>query len=94
MAKILSLAGRHVSVIFDKKAPSNGTDVKAKFVKPDLAYICKNKLFIVISTTAYENEIADELSAHGFKDGKDYMRGTALVREITKVYMTSFAKTR
>ena len=90
--KVLSLAGRHVSVIFDKKAPGNETDGKAKFMKPDLAYIGKNKLFIVISTTAYEDEIADELSAHGLKEGKDYMRGTALVREITKVYMRPFAE--
>ena len=92
MAKAISLAGKHVAVIFDKRAHSNDINGEATFMKPNLSYISRNKIFVIISTTIYEDEIANELSAHGLLEGEDYMRGTTFMRGIAKAYLKSFGK--
>ena len=87
-------AGFDLSIIFDKKHEEGMWYRGAQFAAPNYKMIRDKNVFVIISTTKYEDEIAAELSAHGFAEGEDYIRGTTLMLEVAKTYIKPSINTR
>ena len=88
---ILQSLGRKVSMIIDRAFTSEDNHRGSIMMAPDFARIQGKGVFVIVTTTKYEDEICAGMIMHGKKEGKDYGRISVLMDLLTQAYLRSFA---
>lgn len=81
--RLLRSSGRDAAVVFDRDASEQMTAEGVELSQPDFLAIRERQLFVLVTTTTYEDEICQALSAYGFVEQKDFVRVSELLYQAT-----------
>lgn len=84
ITQLLRRSGRDVAVVFDRSATASSTAEGVALSRPDVRTIREQALFVLVTTTTYEEEICEELSSQELSEGRDYLRISELLYRVTR----------
>ncbi len=90
MMEFCNSAGCQPVAVFDRNAVPGVECNRVPILSPDVTSIRRQQLFLLITTTKYEDEISEELTLQGLHERQDFMRMSDLQHRIYQLYVNSF----